>query len=65
MEVQLYFARGLIEVEATRADAELRFSPDMRVSAVRYYAPGDPVYSIGSTVPWRGFGASVAYRACH
>ncbi|MBN1202163.1 MAG: hypothetical protein JXJ20_09935 [Anaerolineae bacterium] len=63
--VRLYFAGGLIEVSAMRADDALRLSPDMRVRSIRYYAPGEPTYPVGKTSKWRGFGSVRVYPACH
>jgi len=62
---QLYFADGLIAVDAVRDDVLLRLSPDMQVRTIRYYAPGEPVYELGSTIPWHGFASTIKYRACH
>ncbi len=61
---RLYFAGGLIEVDAAWPDALLRVDPSMRVRAVRYYAPGEPVYPVGRTVPWQGFTSTRAYLPC-
>ncbi|MBN1679797.1 MAG: hypothetical protein JW966_05865 [Anaerolineae bacterium] len=64
--VQLYFAGGLIAVNALRPGDVLRLTPDMRVRSIRYYAPGDPAYPIGQTTGWFGFASSPApYLACH
>ncbi len=63
--VSLYFAHGLIEVTATRSDTHPYLSPDMDIRSIRYYAPGEPAYPIGSTTKWRGFAAAPSYLMCY
>ncbi|HVO70046.1 MAG TPA: hypothetical protein VMT24_08375 [Aggregatilineaceae bacterium] len=66
MAVQLYFAQGLVVVDALRPDESPRLTPDMRVRSIRYYAPGEPAYPIGMTTPWHGFTSTRAfYLSCH
>lgn len=61
---RVYFAEGLIVVDAVRPDREMRLSPDMQVRTIRYYAPGEPLYAIGATTVWRGFAGENRYPAC-
>jgi hypothetical protein len=66
MSAQLYFARGLVVVDVVRPDSYPRLTPDMRVRAVQYFAPGDPLYPIGQTTGWHGFASThVHYLDCH
>jgi len=66
MSAQLYFAGGLVVVDVVRPDTYTRLTPDMRVRAVQYFAPGDPVYPIGQTTAWYGFASTHRrYRDCH
>jgi hypothetical protein len=65
MSVNLYFAEGLIVVNAVRSDLLPQLSPGMQVRTIRYYAPGEPVYGIGETTGWHGFATSRRYRVCH
>ncbi len=62
---QLYFADGLVMVEAVRPDDVARLSPGMRVRVVRYFAPGEPTYPIGETTGWHGFASTGTYLDCH
>ena len=65
LAADLYFAGGLVAVNVVRPDDVPRLSPDMLVRRVTYYAPGEPAYAVGSTMPWRGFAAAGAgYRWC-
>jgi hypothetical protein len=61
----LYFAGGLVVANAVRPDQTLHLAPDMAVRSIRYYAPGEPLYEIGSTTGWRGFAGTARYPACH
>lgn len=61
---EVYYADGLVVVSLVRPDQDPRLSPDMRVRTIRYYAPGDPAYEIGTTTGWRGMGSSAVYRVC-
>lgn len=66
MAVSVYFAGGLIVVDAVRPDTVPRLSPDMRVRAVRFYAPGEPTYPVGGSVAWHGFATTHTYYLdCH
>lgn len=66
MAVQLYYAKGLVVVDAVRPDDYARLSPDMRVRAVLYYAPGEPTYPIGASTVWHGFASTRTYYLnCH
>ena len=66
MAVQLYYAKGLVVVDAVRPDVYPRLTPDMRVRAVVYYAPGEPAYPIGATTRWHGFASTRTYYLnCH
>jgi hypothetical protein len=64
--VRVYFAGGLVVVDAVHRGESLRVTPDMRVRSIRYYAPGEPAYPIGMTTPWHGFtSTSTFYLSCH
>jgi hypothetical protein len=66
MAVRVYFAGGLVVVDAVRPDESPHLTPDMRVRSIRYYAPGEPAYPIGMTTPWHGFTSTRAlYLTCH
>jgi hypothetical protein len=62
--VKFYYAGGLVEVDAVRADTKGRVSPDMLVRSIRYAAPGEPLYEIGTTSGWRGFAWFSPYPLC-
>lgn len=59
---ELYYFDGLIQVSAVDPQNRLRLSPDMLISAIRYFSPGDPVYEIGETRAWHGFAKLQLYR---
>jgi hypothetical protein len=61
LQAHVYFAAGLVRVEVIRPDVTLRLTPDMQVRQISYFAPGEPVYPVGSPV-WRGFRS---YPACY
>lgn len=58
---RLYFFDGLVVAYALGPDDLPRVSPDMHVHSVTYYAPGEPAYRIGNSVPWLGFAAAQRY----
>ena len=60
---RLYYTDGLVVVDAVRPDDALIVSPDMPVRTIRFYAPGEPLYPIGTSAPWQGF-AGGRYPAC-
>jgi len=62
--VKLYNAGGVVEVEAIGDDLSQRVWPGMLVRAVRYAAPGEPLYEIGTTSAWRGFAWFNPYPMC-
>jgi hypothetical protein len=61
---EAYYADGLVVVSLVRPDQAPRLSPDMRVRTIRYYAPGERAYEIGTTTGWRGMGSSAVYPVC-
>jgi hypothetical protein len=63
--VRVYYAEGLIMVDAVRPDLRPHLTPDMQIRSIRYYAPGEPTYPIGETTGWFGFGSHVRYLVCH
>jgi hypothetical protein len=60
-QINLYYANGLIEVSTITYNG-LWLTPDMQVSAIRYFSPGDPAYEIGQTQVWHGFASFRWYR---
>lgn len=58
MATRVYFADGLIEADVVRPEMRPQLTPDMRVRSIRYYAPGEPSYTIGEFAPWRGFAST-------
>jgi hypothetical protein len=62
---EVYYAGGLVQVNLVHPDQRLHLSPDMQVRTIRYYAPGDPAYPIGTTRSWQGFASAGVYGACH
>lgn len=57
----LYFADGLIAVEAIEPGSTNRLTPGMHVRLIAYYAPGEPVYPLGAPA-WDGWGV---HTPCH
>jgi hypothetical protein len=62
LSVQLYFFGGLVVVQAFSRGEARRLSPDMRVYAITYYAPGEPAFPIGKTTGWHGLASVSRYR---
>lgn len=62
--VSLYYAGGVVEVNAVRGDTKSILTPDMQIRTIRYFAPGEPAYEIGMTTEWQGFTGTSHYRAC-
>lgn len=65
MEATVYYADGLVVVNAVLAGDARRLSPQMAVRSVQYHAPGEPLYAIGSTRDWQGFAAAPHYAICN
>lgn len=63
--VDLYWGDGLVVVRALSPGPAARLAPDMLVRSVRYYAPGEPLYEIGTTTGWHGFTTVPPYRHCN
>ncbi|NDJ74841.1 MAG: hypothetical protein GYB65_01165 [Chloroflexi bacterium] len=64
VQAHIYFADGLIRVEAIRVDEVMLLHPDMQVRQISYFAPAEePAYPIGATV-WQGVAPSEAYPTC-
>jgi len=61
---EVYYGGGLVVVSLARSDQTPRLAPDMRVRTIRYYAPGELAYEIGTTTDWRGMGSSAVYPVC-
>lgn len=61
---EVYYGDGLVVVSLVWPDQTPRLSPDMRVRAIRYYAPGERAYEIGTTTGWHGMGSSAVYDVC-
>jgi hypothetical protein len=63
--VEVYFAGGLVVVNAVRPDDAPRLTPDMDIRAIDYYGPGEPAYEVGATTDWHGFASTRRYQLCH